>query len=772
MKKACSILIILMLVISAAAPAAIVPMTVMAEEDSGGQDDQGGGGQDDQGGGQDDQGGGQQDQGGGQQDQSGGQQDQSGSQQSQSGSDTKKSDSSSSQTGTTEDRSAVTMKKKQNSENPNGEVSIIFTNDIHSHLEAQSDIGGFAKMKTQISDIEKTYPDTFMFDAGGFSMGTAFQTIFTSTAPELRMMGSLDYDAVTLGDHEFDFGASGLAKMLNKAAESKRVNTTSRTVTDKSTGKRQTIVEENQFMPDLVCANIDWDASLADEDSAETVAYLKKAMNKYGARDYTVIDKGGVRIAVFGVMGPDAVSSIENNKLKWTNYIARSKEIVKEIKRNKEADIIVCLSHSGYTTEEGSKSEDAQLAKEVPGIDLIVSGHSHTVMKSPIKVGNTYIVSSGANTNYLGHITFEKKKKNYRLKEYKLYRMGSKVNEDYQTKSSISQFRSMIDSAYFNKFGFSSEETLASSDFDFTPLEEFREDNDENSLGDLISDSFIYAVKKAEGSDYDEIACAIVQSGTVQGTITKGDITAIDAFNVCAMGMGSDGRPGYPLVSMYLTGKELKMVPEVDASLSGDDSEAKLHMSGLTYGFNDHRLYLNRAVDISLDKDGVKEKIRNDQMYRVVTGLETCKLFERMDIRSHGLLQVIPKDKNGNEITDFKKHIIKDNGREIKEWYALASYIDSFDGNKIPSYYEGTQGREVDETSIAPWEIFKQPNNYGVMMICMFLIPIVILIGILLAIRQRRNNRRGYETSMFDNSKKGRGRRHKMGIEGGRRKRS
>ena len=785
MKKACSIFLIMMLVIGT-----MLPMAAFADEndaaqpaDQGQQQQQDTSGQDQgqtQPQQQDTSGqsqGGQSQQGQGSSS-SGGSSSGGSSSGSSSSSDSKKDDDSKKDSdekekeSTTEDRSAVTMKKKQNTENPNGEVSIIFTGDMHSHLDSQNDIGGFAKMKTQIDDIEKTYPDTFLFDAGGFSMGTAFQTIYTSVASELRMMGYLDYDAVTFGDHEFDYKVGGLARMLNKAAESKRIVTTSRTILNKSTWKRQTIVEENQYMPEIVCANIDWKTTLEDENYQKTAKFLRKSMRNYGVCDYTVIDKGGVRVAVFGLMGEDAVSDIEAHGIKWDNYIARAKEVVSEIKRNKEADIIVCLSHSGYSEEEGNDSEDAKLAQEVPDIDLIISGHSHEALKKPVKIGKTIIAASGQNTNYLGHMTLKKGKKRYTVKDYKLYRMGSKVNEDYQTKANVQEFRYMIDSAYFNKYGFSAEETLATSDFDFTPIDKFAEENDENSLGNIVADSFVYAVKEAEGDKYDDIACAIVQSGTIKGTLPKGDITTIDAFDVCATGMGQDGKPGYPLVSMYITGKELKMLPEVDASLSAGDKDAILHMSGLTYGFNDHRVYLNKAVDIALEKDGTKTKIENHKMYRIVTGLETCKLFEEMDLKSHGLLQIVPKDKDGKEITNFKKHIIRSHGRELKEWYALASYIDSFDGNKVPAYYEKSTGREVDETSISPWQIIKQPNNYGVMMLAMFMIPVVILIGILLAIRNRRRIRRGYEQSMFDGSRRSRSGRHRMGIEGGRRKRS
>ena len=381
MKKACSIFLILMLVICTMAPMAALAdendgtqtqdpgQSQQQQQDTGGQS-QGGQSQQQDTGGQSQGGQGQQQNTGGQNQggqSSGGSSSQDDSSGTKNDNDDKKKDDDSSKNDqkTTEDRSAVTMKKKQNTENPNGEVSIIFTGDIHSHLDSQNEIGGFAKMKTQIDDIEKTYPDTFLFDAGGFSMGTAFQTIYTSAASELRMMGQLDYDAVTLGDHEFDYRVGGLGRMLNKAAESKRIITTSKTVLNKSTWRRQTIVEENQFMPEIVCANINWEKTLADKDFEQTGRFLRKTMKNYGVCDYTVIDKGGVRVAVFGLMGEDAVSSISTSGVKWDNYIERAKAVVGEIKRNKEADIIVCLSHSGYSAEEGAKSEDAQLAENL-----------------------------------------------------------------------------------------------------------------------------------------------------------------------------------------------------------------------------------------------------------------------------------------------------------------------------------------------------------------------------------------------------------------------
>ena len=114
---------------------------------------------------------------------------------------------------------------------------------------------------------------------------------------------------------------------------------------------------------------------------------------------------------------------------------------------------------------------------------------------------------------------------------------------------------------------------------------------------------------------------AVVPSGIVRASLPLGSITTADAFNVLSLGTGADGTPGYPLVSMYLTGKELKALAEVDATVSDMMPEARLYISGMSYTINSSRLILNRAVDI---KQGVGEEataLENSKLYRVVADL-------------------------------------------------------------------------------------------------------------------------------------------------------
>ena len=100
-----------------------------------------------------------------------------------------------------------------------GEVSLLFSHDLHSHLDVtytnEGESGGFGKIETCIEEAKKENPATFLFDAGDFSMGTLYQTIYESHAPELVMLGRLGYDATTFGNHEFDYRAEGVANMLD-----------------------------------------------------------------------------------------------------------------------------------------------------------------------------------------------------------------------------------------------------------------------------------------------------------------------------------------------------------------------------------------------------------------------------------------------------------------------------------------------------------------------------------------------------------------------------
>jgi 2',3'-cyclic-nucleotide 2'-phosphodiesterase (5'-nucleotidase family) len=278
----------------------------------------------------------------------------------------------------TVDITEVSAKEKKQS------VTILFTNDLHDNLlpfqtvenGETVELGGYARLKSAIDAEKKSSSNAILVDAGDFSMGTPFQTIFMSDAPELRILGALGYDVSTLGNHEFDYRPAGLAGSLEAAAQS------------------------GDKVPKFVQSNIVFPTDKAGKMTT-SVQELRQAMEKYGVYDYTIIEREGVRIGVFGLMGKEAISMAPMSEVTFRDEVKQAKRVVKILKEQEKVDFILCLSHSG-TNSDKKKSEDEKLAKEVPEINMIISGHTHTTLAEPILVGNTVIGSTGSYGKRLG----------------------------------------------------------------------------------------------------------------------------------------------------------------------------------------------------------------------------------------------------------------------------------------------------------------------------------------------------------------------------------
>ncbi len=641
------------------------------------------------------------------------------------------------------------------------QISIIFTHDIHSRLQEESFeqdgktklIGGFPRLMTGIQEIKKEYPHSLIVDAGDFSMGTPYQTIFEKEAPELVLMGALGYDATTLGNHEFDYRLPALTKMLNTAASKKeKAEEDVETVYNDQTYRYEE-VKNSLPLPALVGTNIDWKATLESEKYGENGVAFQKAMDRYGAQDYTIVEKSGLRIAIFGVMGPEAIEDAPLSGVEWEDSVTWAKKIVAEIEQNEEADMILCLSHTGVNHPEEQKGEDVDLAQAVPGIDVIISGHSHTVLEEPLVIGDTTIVSCGSYTEYLGHLVVEKKGDGYQVKEYQLHLMDEEISKDPAIQKKVDQYIPAIDKKYFSSFDTRYDEILATSSFSFPSIKELEKGKQENTLGNFISDSYRYAANEADNKT-DSVDIALVPAGTIRSGLVQGEITTKDAFNISPLGVGKDGIPGYPLVGIYLNGKEIKNMIEVDTSISPDMPTAQLYMSGISYAYNDHRLFFNKAIDIRLEKEkGKKEKLDNDRLYYVVAGLYSAQMLDAVKEKSKGLLSITPKDKEGNPIDDIEEYALYKDGQELKEWQAIALYLSSFDG-EIPEKYAKVDNRKMDKTNLNPYTLLKQPNRFGVLILVLIGIPLIIIITIIIKIKRRKYKRRGYRSSIFAGKKR------------------
>ncbi|MBS6782555.1 MAG: bifunctional metallophosphatase/5'-nucleotidase [Subdoligranulum variabile] len=608
---------------------------------------------------------------------------------------------------------------------PGTAVDIVFTHDTHSHLNTfttvvdglETELGGFARMNTLIEAQRAQNPDTLVIDGGDFSMGTLIQTVFETQAAELRMLGHLGCDVMTLGNHEFDYRSKGLANMLTSAQAS------------------------GDAVPAMVVCNVDWDTMEA-EGLTEGQQRLKDAFAAYGVSDYTVLEKGDVDIAVVGVFGKDALACAPTCELKFEDPIEAVKQTVADIKANEDVDMIVCVSHSG-TWEDESKSEDELLAKAVPDLDLILSGHTHTEIEKPIQHGSTYVVSCGEYGKNLGELTLTQQADGrWAMSAYELIPITSDITVHAATQQTIDSFMDTVDTDYLARFGYTKDQVLAENDIVFSTQKDLENIHEEHNLGNIIADAYVYAVENAAGYDGVPVDLAVVPSGTVRDTYARGDITVEQVFNSFSLGIGADGVPGYPLISVYLTGREIRTAAEIDASVSDFMTTARLYCSGLNFTYNPHRLLLNKVTDVCLEDDGQRVALEDDKLYRIVADLYSGQMLSAVTDMSYGILSIVPKYADGTPITDFEDVIITENGRELKAWDSIARYMASFadtDGDgiaNVPAYYSTTHGRKLVDTSRSPLALLKNPNKFTAVYAGLLAVAVLLIVLVVLLIRK------------------------------------
>ena len=603
------------------------------------------------------------------------------------------------------------------------ETTVLFTHDLHSHFLPQTaadggESGGYARLATVLRQERAQHPDALTLDGGDFSIGSLIQTLYTSKAPELRTMGALGYDATTAGNHEFDHEGLGFARMLTAAHTS------------------------GDTVPALLMANYK-----PSDDNPDQLD-IQRAMSAYGVKDYMLLERGGVTYGIFGLMGTDSDDCAPTSGFTLEDPIEAAKRCVKALEEQ-GAQFIICLSHGGTNVKE-SKSEDQQLAQKVDGIDLIISGHTHTTLTEPIVEGDTYIVSAGPYCENLGSITLEWTEAGEKtLKDYHLTPIDETVAEDQTIATLVEGWKNQVSSSYLASYGLSYDQVLTTSNYDLPKPQ--NKDRVDNALGNLVADAYHWASTTLVEDAPDVETVAVVADGVLRASLYKGNITTSQAFDVLSMGVGEDGKSGYPLVSCYLTGKELKAVMEVDASVSPIMTGTQLYMSGAQYSFNTHRLIFNRVTGAQLEEPAYAvnfgsqslSKLENDKLYRVVSGMYSAQMLGTVKDKSFGILSIVPKDENGQPITDFSTRILRDkNGNEIKEWYALAAYLQNFGTDGVPSHYEAGSCKTIS-TSWNPIELVKNPSLFSVGLVLVLILLVVLVVFLVRTLIRRGRRRRG-----------------------------
>ena len=599
------------------------------------------------------------------------------------------------------------------------EITILYTHDMHSSFLPKEgpdghSRGGYARLKTLIDEQKEEHPNALVLDGGDFSMGSLFQTAYSTSALELRAMGQMGYDVTTFGNHEFDYRASGLADMLYAA------------------------VDSGDPLPAIVDANY-----LPPQEDEETW----DALYTYGVQDYRILERGGVPYVIFGITGVDSDECAPMSGMELHDPVETAKRVVEEATEQCQtaygADpVVICLSHSG--TENG-KGEDYELARKVDGIDVIISGHTHTTLEQPIEVNDTYIVSAGENSKNLGVLTLTRTQDGVELKDSRLVPVDERVPEDPEMAAWIEAAKSQVEQDYLADFDLEFDQVLVDNPYQFDTVDEVYDTQHESTLGNLLADAYYWAGNQAS---QDPVDVALTASGVIRDTFPKGPITVSQVFNVASLGIGADGVPGYPLISVYLTGKDLKNAIEVDASVPPLMSAAQLFYSGVGYSFNTNRMIFDKVdYAVLMREGGVTEPIVDDQLYHVVTGLYIGQMLGAVEDTSFGILTVTPRDAQGNPIdmSQLEDYILHDDeGNEVKEWYAIASYLQSM-GGEMDQKYGQTDGRKLVYSSWNPVSLLKNaglPTSLAILalvIVVVLLVLMVVLVRKFILRRMRRN---------------------------------
>ena len=231
-----------------------------------------------------------------------------------------------------------------------GRITLLHTNDTHSRIEPfgpgsgnLTGKGGIARRATLVKQIRRATPNVLLLDAGDVFQGTPFFNQYKGLL-EFKLMSMCGYDAGTLGNHDFDIGVDGLVAAMAEAR-----------------------------FPILNC---NLDAKGAPALAAQLQPWIVK-------------DLPGVKVGLTGVcVDFNGLVSAENHLgVDWRDPVQALKPIVRHLREVEGVDLVVLLSHLGYDRQ-GDAIDDLNLARLVPGLDVIIGGHTHTFMDAPVQVAN------------------------------------------------------------------------------------------------------------------------------------------------------------------------------------------------------------------------------------------------------------------------------------------------------------------------------------------------------------------------------------------------
>lgn len=567
--------------------------------------------------------------------------------------------------------------------------SILHTNDMHASfigmgpssdyspftLNDDETRGGYARLASLIRQRTaalKAQGPVLVLDAGDYSMGTAFSAATRETGGELFLMGKMGYDATTLGNHEFDLGPAGLGKSIAAAAKAGRI-------------------------PAVLAANTSFPGADA------TLAGLQALTRQGLIRRYRVFERGGLRFGLFGLLGKEALIYTSGGATTFADPFSTAQEIVKTLRETEKVDVVIALSHGGVEKGPDGKytgGEDVRLA-EVPGIDVVISGHSHTELAEVILVnGRTPVVQTGKESNNLGELVLALEGGKLVVTSYRLLPVDDGIEGDRVIAADIEHLKKSVSAAAFASRGYAVDQPLAIAPQDLPNT--YTDIAAGTLLANLVTDAF----RAATGADVGVTANGMMRAGIRRGK--TGVVTVYDVFTVAPLGSGVvDPTPGSTLVTGWFTGKDLKALLEfflVDSP--AHPGEYFPRTSGLRFRYDLTRPKFDVVTAIELgDLDRGYQPIdvtgADSRLYSLTCPLMLGPIIVAIPKYTKGKLALVPKTKEGRPLTSRVEALEmprenagyllpppgttdaasvatetgKHQGREIKEWQAIMDHL-------------------------------------------------------------------------------------------------
>ena len=443
-----------------------------------------------------------------------------------------------------------------------GKTVILHSNDVHGAIT------GYACIAALKTDYESRGAEVILVDAGDYSQGTT-NVSTTKGADAVAMMNAAGYDVVTIGNHEFDYGYEQLMDNMSKA----------------------------EFK--VVCADV--------FDADGTTIF---------DANYTYTTKSGVKVGFFGLETPEAQTKVNPALIKGLTFATDDLWTVsqKQIDALADADVVICLSHLGVDNETKPYTS-YDLWNNTKGIDMIIDGHSHTVMTKGDK--NEPIQSTGTAFANIGVIVIDDASK--KIESNELVAVTDTMAKDEAVAAAAEKIIDRVKAEYDVKFAVSKVELNGAK------APNGNRDSETNN-GDLITDAMVWQVlQNKDGLTVNEDhVVAITNGGGIRAAIKPGDVTKNDINTVLPF--------GNTVAVVYVTGAELLEALEASTYCTPGAIGGFPQVSGINYTIHTGKAYdanaetypnstyygpksINRVVINSINGKEFKE----NEIYAVVT---------------------------------------------------------------------------------------------------------------------------------------------------------